>query len=105
MIFLDTDHLSILVNARASAHEILLKRLEDAAPEIPCVPIVAAEEQCRGWLAQLRRQKGLEKQVAAYDCFAQLLEFLGNWEIARFNLKAAQEFESLRRHLSPSASN
>jgi tRNA(fMet)-specific endonuclease VapC len=28
-----------------------------------------------------------------------LLEFLGNWEIARFNLKAAQEFESLRRQL------
>ena len=99
MILLDTDHLSILVNTRASAHGTLLQRLDSARSEVLCVPIVAAEEQCRGWLSQIGRQRDLYKQVAAYQSFAQLLEFLANWEIAQFDIRAADEFKILRKQL------
>ncbi len=99
MVLLDTDHLTILVNTHARAHRTLLDRIEAAASDDFGVPVVAAEEQCRGWLAQIGRQKDLEKQVAAYENFAQLLDFLGNWDIARFDARAANEFKRLRGQL------
>ena len=48
MTLLDTDHLSILVNSRAGAHGTLLGRIKQAGAELFGVPVVAAEEQCRG---------------------------------------------------------
>ncbi len=99
MILLDTDHLSILVNANAGAHGVLLERIEAADTDLFGIPVVAAEEQCRGWLALIARQKEVERQVLAYENFAQLLEFLGNWEIARFDTRSAAEFKSLRKQL------
>ena len=47
MIFLDTDHLSILTNRDATGHAALLNRLENST-ESPAVPIVCVEEQCKG---------------------------------------------------------
>jgi len=99
MILLDTDHLSILTNARASAYQALLERLEAAEPEGLGVPVVAAEEQCRGWLAEIARQRDADKQVRAYDQLAKLFDFLGDWEIVRFNTVAAVEFKRLRKQL------
>jgi tRNA(fMet)-specific endonuclease VapC len=99
MILLDTDHLSILVNARASAHRALLERIEAAATEAFAVPIVAAEEQCRGWLAEIARQRDAEKLVPAYDNLAKLFDFLGAWNIIRFDGHAAREFKRLRKQL------
>jgi tRNA(fMet)-specific endonuclease VapC len=99
MILLDTDHLSILTNTRASAYQALLERLEAAEPEGLGVPVVAAEEQCRGWLAEIARQRDADKQVRAYDQLAKLFDFLGDWEIVRFNTVAAVEFKRLRKQL------
>lgn len=97
MILVDTDHLTLLTNARAAAHEALLERLYAAPPQIIGVPIIAAEEQCRGWLAEIARHRDLDKQIHAYDQLAKLFEFLGEWEILRFDTNAAELFERLRK--------
>jgi len=99
MILLDTDHLSVLTNTRACAYQALLERIEAAEPEGLGVPVVAAEEQCRGWLAEIARQRDADKQVRAYDQLAKLFDFLGDWEIVRFNTVAAAEFKRLRKQL------
>jgi tRNA(fMet)-specific endonuclease VapC len=78
MILLDTDHLSILTNARASAYGALLGRIEAAPVETFGVPVVAAEEQCRGWLAKIAGMRDPARQVRAYDQLAKLFDFLGN---------------------------
>jgi tRNA(fMet)-specific endonuclease VapC len=99
MILLDTDHLSILINASASSHGILLERIEAAYTDAYGIPVVAAEEQSRGWLALIARHKDVEKQVVAYENFAKLLEFLGSWKIVRFDARSAESFKSLRKQL------
>jgi tRNA(fMet)-specific endonuclease VapC len=99
MILLDTDHLSILTNAHASAYGALLARLEAAAMEGLGVPVVAAEVQCRGWLAEISRQRDADKQVRAYEQLAKLFDFLEAWEIVHFDGDAAYEFKRLRKQL------
>src|SRR4051794_27107371 len=97
MIPLDTDHLSILTNARASAHGVLLGRIEAAATDDFGVPIIAAEEQCRGWLVAIARHRDPDKQVRAYEQLAKLFDFLGDWDIVRFDVRAADHFTRLRQ--------
>src|SRR5579871_359206 len=99
MILLDTDHLSVLSNAHASAFGALRLRMEAVGIEAFGVPVVAAEEQCRGWLAQINRQRDAGKPVWAYDNLADLFDFLGEWEIVRFDARAAEQFNSLRKQL------
>ena len=95
MILLATDHLPILIDARAVAHEALLRRIDVAAPQIVGVPVIAAEEQYRGWLAVLARQRDVDKQVRAYDNLAKLFELLGEWDIIRFDAGAANAYKRL----------
>ena len=52
MILLDTDHLSVLTDRRAAGNAALVRRLERAEEPL-AIPIVAVEEQCKGWLARL----------------------------------------------------
>jgi tRNA(fMet)-specific endonuclease VapC len=99
MILLDTDHLSILTNARATEHAALVQRIDDAAAEDFGVPVVAAEEQCRGWLAEIARQRDPDKQVRAYDELAKLFDFLGEWEVVRFDARAADQFKRLQKQV------
>lgn len=56
MILLDTDHLSVLTDRRAAGIAALVRRLESAG-DTPALPIVAVEEQCKGWLAKLGRTR------------------------------------------------
>jgi tRNA(fMet)-specific endonuclease VapC len=99
MILLDTDHLSILTNARASAQKALIEKIEAVATEHFGVPVVAADEQCRGWLAEVARQSDPVKLVRAYDQLANLFDFLGDWDIIRFDARAADHFTRLRVQL------
>ncbi len=99
MTLLDTDHPSILTNARASGQAALRGRMEAAGTEEFGVPVVAAEEQCRGWLAEITRQRNPTKQVPAYESLAKLFDFLGAWEIVLFDLRAAEQYQRLRRQL------
>jgi predicted nucleic acid-binding protein len=75
MILIDTDHFSILTNARDARHLLLLARLE-ACGELLSIPVVSIEEQLRGWLAQVRRQSDVQRQIFPYDRLIRLLEAL-----------------------------
>jgi tRNA(fMet)-specific endonuclease VapC len=96
MILLDTDHLSVLVDRRAAGHSVLVRRLERAGEPL-AIPIVAVEEQCKGWLARLGRTRAIHQQIIPYERFAELVDFLGEWDIIPLKEEAADQFAELRR--------
>src|SRR5438105_3272792 len=96
MILLDTDHFSVLTNSRHSAHGALSARLQ-ASIEVCAITIVSIEEQCRGWLAKIRRLRAVHKQIAAYEQLARLIRFLNEWEVVLLDVSAADQFEHLRK--------
>ena len=96
MILIDTDHFSILTDARDALHGQLAARLKNCSEPL-AIPVVSIEEQLRGWLAQVRRQTDVHKQIFPYDRLVRLLETLSQWEIARWSQPAADEFKRLRK--------
>jgi tRNA(fMet)-specific endonuclease VapC len=96
MIFLDTDHLSILANRTAAGHAALARRLQ-AANDPVAIPIICAEEQCQGWLAKIHRTRDVHQQILAYERLKDLFDFLAEWEVISFDMAAADKFEELRR--------
>jgi tRNA(fMet)-specific endonuclease VapC len=96
MILLDTDHLSVLVDQRAAGNPALIRRLE-LAREPLVIPVVAVEEQCKGWLAKLHRSRDILEQIAPYDRLVELFYFLAEWDIISLNRAAADSFTELRR--------
>jgi tRNA(fMet)-specific endonuclease VapC len=96
MILLDTDHFTVLTDARHSLHESLVARLA-AIEGVLAIPVVSVEEQLRAWLAQVRRLSDVHKQVFPYDRLIRLLDTLGEWEIVRWSQPAADEYKRLRK--------
>jgi tRNA(fMet)-specific endonuclease VapC len=96
MILLDTDHFSLVVDARHAHHSRLVDQLRRANDAV-ALPIVAVEEQLRAWLAQVRRVQDVKKQVYPYDRLIRLIDTLRQWDIARWNEAAADIFVRLRR--------
>src|SRR5579872_176854 len=96
MILLDTDHLSVLINRKSRHHGALAERLTTCGDPVISTTVVSAEEQCRGWLAGIRRARDVTGQVHAYSRLAELFDFLGSWQLALFDEAAAEEFRKLR---------
>jgi tRNA(fMet)-specific endonuclease VapC len=97
MMLLDTDHFSVLTDARHARHARLVTRLL-AVDEPVVIPVIAVEEQLRAWLAQVHRvARNVHKQISPYDRLVRLLQVLGEWEVSRWNEAAADEFVRLRR--------
>jgi len=96
MILLDTDHLSVLTDRRAAGNVALVRRLERAEEPL-AIPIVAVEEQCKGWLAKLNRTRNIHEQVNPYERLTELFEFLAEWDIISLNEAAAGRFAELPR--------
>jgi tRNA(fMet)-specific endonuclease VapC len=97
MILLDTDHLSVVANRRASGYAPLMARLQASAEMPLATTIVSVEEQCRGWLAKINRTRSIHNQIPAYEQLANLFSFLSDWEIVPLDTRAADEFERLRK--------
>lgn len=97
MILLDTDHVTVLFFPEDSRHAALTARIAATRRESLAIPIVALEEQFRGWSAYINRHADVEKQVPGYDRLAKLMDFMRHWEIARFDEAAAAAFKQLRR--------
>lgn len=95
MIILDTDHFSVVMDARNTRHANLVERLESCGEQI-VLPIVSVEEQLRGWLAQVRRLSVAE-QVEPYDRLIRLLDTIAAWELARWNQAAVDQFQQLKK--------
>jgi tRNA(fMet)-specific endonuclease VapC len=96
MILIDTDHLTVLTDQRAASNALLVRRLE-AAGDAPAIPIVAVEEQCKGWLAKLGRTRDIRQQITPYHRLAELFDFLAEWDIVPLSEAAADRFDELRR--------
>ncbi len=59
MILLDTDHLTVLKYTDSERYMRLHGRLLAAAPELIGTTIVNVEEQMRGWLAAIAKERRL----------------------------------------------
>jgi tRNA(fMet)-specific endonuclease VapC len=95
MLVLDTDHLVEL--DRGSAQGAALQRkLIDAGDEV-ATTIISAEEQFRGWLAQLHRQRDPHEQIATYQRLQRRIEFFAAWHVLPWDTDAADILQDLRR--------
>jgi tRNA(fMet)-specific endonuclease VapC len=95
MILLDTDHFSVLTDARDARHSQLAMRLSDVDEPV-AIPVVAVEEQLRAWLAQIHRVGDVRRQVQPYSRLIRLIDVLAEWEITPWSEVAADEFARLR---------
>jgi tRNA(fMet)-specific endonuclease VapC len=96
MILLDTDHFSVLKYPENPACLRLMERMGDSPDDEFFISVVTAEEQIRGWLAEIARTKRAAAQVVHYDNFADLLVAISRRRVARFDNGAASNFEDLR---------
>jgi tRNA(fMet)-specific endonuclease VapC len=96
MILLDSDHVSVLLQARDVRRPGLVARLTEAA-DSRALPIIVVEEHLRGWLAQIHRIADAHKQIVPYLNLANLIDFLLDWPIVGWNEPAADHFKRLRK--------
>jgi tRNA(fMet)-specific endonuclease VapC len=95
MLVLDTDHLTEI--ERGSAAGGALRRRLDR-PEIDAVTtIVSAEEQLRGWLAQIHVKRSVHDQIDAYSRLQGRLEFYSEWTLLPWTTGAADRFVAFRK--------
>jgi tRNA(fMet)-specific endonuclease VapC len=97
MILLDTDHVSCL-KYPASERGVRLTQKLDALPaeEEVGVTVITVEEQMRGWLATIAKEKSVRRQITPYRELADLFQFFAEFTIALFDERATDQFEALR---------
>lgn len=94
MILLDTDHISALEVPSSDRRIRLTNRLVQAtvAGEAIGTTIVTVEEQMRGWLASIAKERQVHRQVGPYQRLTELLDFFTAFKIAPFSEGAADLF-------------
>ena len=97
MILLDTDHVSILKYPKSERGARLTERLEALpAGEVVGISVVSVEEQMRGWLATIAKERSARRQVIPYRELASLFDFFAEFTISPFDERTADRFDSLR---------
>ena len=97
MILLDTNHLSEFKYRHHPRSMRLKLRMDAYHDQRFATPIIAYEEQHRGWLSVIARQSDPRKQVGAYSELSALARFLRHWEIVDFDDESAEQFLDQRR--------
>jgi tRNA(fMet)-specific endonuclease VapC len=97
MILLDSDHLTILTHPGSEQHARLKDHMAASADQNFATTIANAEEQLRGWLAEINRYRTPHQQLSAYDGMWNYLQFLRAFPLMAFDVHAADEFERLRK--------
>jgi tRNA(fMet)-specific endonuclease VapC len=97
MILLDSDRLTILIHPGIEQHDRLTDRMATSADQTFATTIVNAEEQFRGWLAEINRYRTPHRQLSAYEGMRRYLAFLRQFPLMAFDVHAADEFDRLRR--------
>lgn len=97
MILLDTDHVTLLKYPESDRSARLARKLR-ALPrgEVVAVSIVSVEEQMRGWLAAIAKERGSRRQALAYAELAGLFAYFRAFTIVVFDDSAADRFDELR---------
>ena len=97
MILLDTDHMTIIGYPESVRGKELLAKLVESGDDDVGTTIVTAEEQLRGWLASIARERRVHRQVMGYRQLRAQLVRLASWTIVPFDDGAADQFEEFRR--------
>jgi len=92
MILLDTDHLTILQMPDATRRPTLVARLSLAVGEVVGTTIINVEEQMRGWLASIAKERKPDRQIHSYHQLRLLFQFFAGFHIAEFDDRAAELF-------------
>jgi tRNA(fMet)-specific endonuclease VapC len=96
VILLDTDHLTLLKYPDSPRYAALMARMQASADQDIGTTIISVEEQWRGWLAVISREREVTRQVRAYQELLGLLDFLGRWTVLPFDEAAVDCFSRLR---------
>ena len=98
VILLDTDHISILKYREHPRCVRLNERLAAAATtEALATTIVSAEEQFRGWMAEIHRERDFHIQTTHYEKLAKMLSFFAGWQAELFDADAVDGLMRLRQ--------
>jgi len=97
LILMDTDHVSVLKFQGSERQAKLRARLELSGDALIGTTIVTVEEQMRGWLNAIARERDVRRQVVAYHELAGLFSFFQGFFIALFDDVAAGHFQRLRK--------
>ena len=96
MILPDTDHVSVLQVPGSQRRTSLVARMTLAADQSFGVSIVSVEEQMRGWLSTIAKERQIDRQVKPYHELGRLFEFFQAFVIKPFDHTAAAKFAELR---------
>jgi tRNA(fMet)-specific endonuclease VapC len=97
VILLDTDHLTVLKYTDSERYARLHGRLLDAAPEPIGTTIVNIEEQMRGWLSAIAKERILLRQITAYRELTDLFDFFAKFNINSLTADAVDLFDGFRK--------
>ena len=95
MFVLDTNHLREFIH-RSPAGLRMRERIRLLVSEAVVIPIVAAEEAFRGWLARLAVAKTPAQQKWTYAQFDQLIHELSKFVRLPWDEEAAARFSAFR---------
>ena len=95
MVLLDTDRASVLKMPGGDRRDRLVGRITLLDPKTVSIPVIAAEEMMRGWLAAVAKERDARRQVFAYRELASMFCFFAGFEIVTFDDAAVERFEQL----------
>lgn len=95
MILLDTDHLTVLKYTDCEPYARLHGRLLAAAPEPIGTTIVNVEEQMRGWLSAIAKERTLQRQILAYHELTYLFDFFAKFNLVSLSAESVDPFQWL----------
>jgi len=96
MILLDTDHVTVLKYRDSARYARLSRRLAEAVEPFGTT-IITVEEQMRGWLATVAKERTAIRQVNPYRELGRLFDFFAELNIEYFNEAAAAKFDEFNR--------
>ncbi len=83
--------------AHTARRDHLVARLTGATGEEVCIPVVTVEEQMRGWMAAIAKERQPIRQVGPYRELAAPFDFFANNNIIPFDEAAVAIFETFGR--------
>jgi tRNA(fMet)-specific endonuclease VapC len=89
---LDADTLSLAQRR----NPLVTSRLQPLPSTQTAVTIVTIEEQMRGWVAQIKQEKKLERLISTYARFQDVVLSYSRMQILPFDDQAANNFQNLQ---------
>lgn len=94
MFVLDTNHTVELAYDSAPGRR-LRNRIREARAEV-VTSAITLEEELRGWLARINRERTLAAQIPIYAKLIERVEFFSRWTVLSLDADSAECFERFR---------